>query len=206
MRRDDPIDAYLAETQRVLAAMSRDAIELTISELYRAWAGGRQVFVIGNGGSASTASHIANDLSKATIVAGKPRMKVLSLADNVALITAWANDSSYDQVFKEQLENLLAEGDLVLAISGSGNSPNVLRAVEFAKQRNAVTLGWTGLSGGRLGDLVDCCLHAPTDDMGTIESVHLVIDHLVTKLLRDRIEATQEMPLFQDEAARVVSA
>jgi D-sedoheptulose 7-phosphate isomerase len=160
-----------------------------VSAIFRAWADRKQVFVLGNGGSASTASHMGNDLSKATIVPGVPRMRVISITDNVALMTAWGNDESYDCIFKEQLENLLDAGDVVVAISASGNSPNVLRAVEFARARGAVTVGWTGRKGGKLKDAVDHCLHAPTDDIGIIESVHLVVDHLITRLLYRRIAA-----------------
>jgi D-sedoheptulose 7-phosphate isomerase len=185
----ESIDEYVLETQRVLADVSRESIAMTVSRLYRAWEQRKQVFLLGNGGSASTASHMANDLSKATIVPGAPRMKVIALTDNVSLITAWANDTSYDSVFKEQLENLLEVGDTVLGISGSGNSPNVLRAMEFARKQGAFTIGWTGLAGGRLKDVVELCVHAPTEDMGMIESVHLVLDHLVTRQLHQRIQA-----------------
>lgn len=185
----DAVDVYLCETQAAVAGLARDAVLATITRLHLAWAERRQVFIIGNGGSASTASHIANDLSKATIVPGMPRMRVSALTDNVALMTAWANDVSFDCIFKEQLDNLLEPGDTVLAISASGNSPNVLRAVEFARERQAFTIGWTGLSGGRLKDLVDLCVHAPTDDIGTIESVHVVIDHCITRMLARAIQA-----------------
>jgi D-sedoheptulose 7-phosphate isomerase len=182
------IDGYFQEMQDILAEVCRDSVRMNISCLYRAWEQRKQIFVLGNGGSASTASHVANDLSKATIVAGMPRMRVISLSDNLSLITAWANDTSYDNVFKEQLENLIEPGDAVIGISASGNSPNVLRAMEFARQKGAVTIAWTGLSGGRLKDMVDCCVHAPTEDVGMIESVHLVIDHLVTNAVRRCIE------------------
>jgi D-sedoheptulose 7-phosphate isomerase len=183
------IDNYLQGMQTVLGEMTRDAILEQVSQLYRVWERRQQLFILGNGGSASTASHMANDLSKATIVDGMRRMKVISLNDNIALMTAWANDASYDAIFREQLENLLEPGDTVLAISASGNSKNVLSAVEFARREGAVTLAWTGAAGGRLKDVVDHCLHAPTDDVGMVESVHLVIDHLVTVELRQRIEA-----------------
>jgi D-sedoheptulose 7-phosphate isomerase len=124
-------------------------------------------------------------------VPGQPRMRVIALTDNVSVITAWANDESYDCVFKEQLENLLNAGDLVLAISASGNSPNVLRAVEFARERGAVTIAWTGRSGGCLKDIVDHCVHAPTDDVGMIENAHLVFDHLVTRVVTEGIRGEQ---------------
>lgn len=184
------IDDYLRLVQHVLACLSRDAVQMTVTRLYQAWKERKQVFVLGNGGSASTASHIANDLSKATIVPGAHRMKVISLADNLALISAWANDTSYDAIFREQLENLLEPGDTVIAISASGNSPNVLQAVAFARERGAFTMGWTGLTGGRLKALAHLCVHVPTDDVGMIESAHLVIDHAVTIELARRIAAS----------------
>lgn len=181
------IEDYLDEMQRVLAAIPASAIGQAVALLHEAWRNGRQVFLIGNGGSASTASHMANDLSKATIAAGKPRMRVMALTDNVSLLTAWANDVSFDLVFKEQLENLMQPGDLVVAISASGNSPNILRAIEHANEHGGVTLGWTGRSGGLMKALVHCCVQAPTDDVGMIESAHLVLDHLVTTRLAHRI-------------------
>jgi D-sedoheptulose 7-phosphate isomerase len=183
----DTINRYLSETQKVLGEMSKRSIATLVSMLYETWKQHRQTFILGNGGSASTASHMANDLSKATIVPGKPRMRVIALSDNISLITAWANDASYEDVFKEQLENLLERGDLVIGISASGNSPNVLRAMEFARRHGAMTVAWTGLSGGKLKELVDHCVHAPTDDVGMIESIHLVLDHLVTGEVRERI-------------------
>jgi D-sedoheptulose 7-phosphate isomerase len=184
----ESIDGYFKEMQTILADVPRESILMNVLYLYQAWEQRKQVFLLGNGGSASTASHMANDLSKATIVPGKPRMKVIALTDNVSVITAWANDTSYDRIFREQLENLLDPGDTVLGISASGNSPNVLRAMEFAAERGAVTIGWTGLAGGRLKDIVDHCVHAPTDDVGMIESIHLVIDHLVSRELYQCIQ------------------
>jgi len=184
-----PINAYLFENQRVLDEMPEKQIGQVVSLLFEAWKRRKQVFILGNGGSASTASHMANDLSKATIVAGRSRMRVIALTDNISIITAWANDASYEVIFKEQLENLLQTGDLVIGISASGNSPNVLRAMEFANQQGGVTIGWTGRSGGALGKLVDLCVHCPTDDIGMIESAHLVLDHLVTRELHRCIQA-----------------
>jgi D-sedoheptulose 7-phosphate isomerase len=189
--RIESISDYLQDAQRVFAETRPEPLLECAALLHRAWAHRAQIFLLGNGGSASTASHMANDLSKATIVPGQPRMRVIALTDNVSVITAWANDESYDCVFKEQLENLLNPGDLVLAISASGNSPNVLRAVEFARERGAVTIGWTGRSGGCLKDIVDHCVHAPTDDVGMIENAHLVFDHLVTRVVTEGIRGEQ---------------
>lgn len=182
------IDCYLAEIRDVLGGMETRTIEENVAILYEAWRKGRKVFLVGNGGSAATASHMANDLSKATIVPGKPRMKAIALTDNISLISAWANDDCYESVFRQQLENLLERDDVVLAISASGNSPNILRAVEFARRQGSLTIGWTGKGGGRLTDIVDLAMHAPTDDVGMIESCHLILDHLVTRELRRLIE------------------
>lgn len=183
----ESIGVYLQVVQQVLARMDARIIMWNIALLFDAWKEGRRVFLCGNGGSASTASHMANDLSKATIVPGKRRMKVIALTDNVSLITAWANDSSYEDVFSEQLENLMESGDVLLAISASGNSPNVLRAVARAGRMGGITIGWTGQDGGRLKDMVDLAVSVPTDDVGMIESCHLVLDHLVTMELRRQI-------------------
>lgn len=196
------INAYLLEFQSALSEMPEIPIAKVVTLLYTTWQRRKQVFILGNGGSASTASHMANDLSKATIVPGKPRMRVVALTDNISLITAWANDSSYEDVFKEQLENLLESGDTVIGISASGNSPNILRAMDFARRQGAVTVGWTGLSGGRLKGIVDCCVHVPTDDVGMIESIHLVLDHLVTRELCQCIQSEslhRVLPLEQFE-------
>jgi D-sedoheptulose 7-phosphate isomerase len=189
------INTYLLETADLLSRIQVSAIEENISLLYKAWKQGRKVFIIGNGGSASTASHMANDLSKGAIVPEKPRVKAIALTDNISLISAWANDTSYENIFKEQLENLLGESDVVIGISASGNSPNILRAIEFAKRQGAVTIGWTGGSGGRLKDLADLAVLVPSDDVGMIEGCHMVLDHLVTSELRklileDRIDRT----------------
>jgi D-sedoheptulose 7-phosphate isomerase len=201
------VDEYFEQVQTALSAGGREPIHETVRILYRAWEQGRRVFLIGNGGSASTASHMANDLAKATIVPGRARMKVLSLADNISLISAWGNDSSFDVVFSEQLVNLLEAGDVVLAITASGNSPNILRAMEYAREQGAVTIAWTGRSGGRVKEMVDCCVHAATDDVGMIESVHLVVDHLVADMLRQWIEAGGEAQAARRfEELRAVSA
>jgi D-sedoheptulose 7-phosphate isomerase len=181
------VSNYLAEIQDVLARIQESSIEENIALLYEAWKRRRQVFIIGNGGSAATASHMANDLSKGTIVPGKPRMRAIALTDNISLISAWANDTSYENIFKEQLENLLERVDVVLGISASGNSPNILRAMEFARQQRSVTIGWTGGSGGSLKGMVDLAVLVPADDVGMIESCHLVLDHLVTSELRKLI-------------------
>ncbi|MER3404974.1 MAG: phosphoheptose isomerase, partial [Chloroflexota bacterium] len=124
---------------------------------------------------------------KLTIAPGRPRVRALALTDNVPLLTAWANDSAYSDVFAEQLENLVEPGDVVVAISGSGNSPNVLKAVELARARGAATIGWTGFQGGRLKDLVDVVIIVPSDSMAQIEDVHLTLNHALAEALREAI-------------------
>jgi D-sedoheptulose 7-phosphate isomerase len=178
---------YLDDTARVITSLSADDIAPVLDLLMTAWRARRHVFLLGNGGSAATASHFANDLSKGTFIEGKPRFRAIALTDNVPLITAWGNDCAYECVFSEQLAALMDPGDLVLAISASGNSPNVLRAVEDARLKGAITIGWTGRSGGKLRSLVHHCICAPSDDVGQIENVHMVLDHVLTVALRAAI-------------------
>jgi len=143
-----------------------------------------QIFVMGNGGSASTASHFVSDLLKTSITNGNNRFKAMSLSDNIPVLLAWSNDVSYDTIFSSQLENFLQKGDVVIGISGSGNSKNVLNAIEFANQKQAVTIGLSGKGGGKLSELVKTNLTVESDDMLTIETMHLLICHLITTLIR----------------------
>jgi D-sedoheptulose 7-phosphate isomerase len=160
------------------------AVERVVDAILAAQRRRRHVYILGNGGSASTASHFAADLSKATIVDGQHRLRVLSLADNAALITAWANDTSYEGVFAEQLDNLLDPEDLVVAISVSGSSPNVVQAVHTARAHGAVTVGLLGTNGGSLLDLVDIAIHVESHDYGVVEDCHLVLEHAITASTR----------------------
>jgi D-sedoheptulose 7-phosphate isomerase len=154
---------------------------------------GRFVFVIGNGGSGSNASHFCEDLGKGTIKREdfdndkKKRLRILSLTDNTPYILAWGNDEGFDRVFVEQLKNLAGPGDLLVAISGSGNSPNILRAVDWANRNGLRTFGCTGFSGGKLKSLAQQTLHVPLDDMGIVESIHLTAFHWVVDNLYARI-------------------
>lgn len=138
----------------------------------------KQVFIIGNGGSAATATHFANDLGKGAS-ALEPRFRVLSLTDNVAWMTALANDLDYSQVFVEQLKNYVQPGDVLVAFSGSGNSPNILAAIEWAKQNGCTTIGLTGRPGGKLGQAADVALHIESPHMAHIEEGHFVVQHLI---------------------------
>ena len=144
---------------------------------------GRWVFVAGNGGSASTAGHIANDLVKGCTVEGKKRIKAMSLPDALAIITALGNDIDYSQVFVEQLKNYAAAGDVFLAVSGSGNSPNVVEAARWAKENGLVVVAFTGRDGGKLKPLADINCIAATDSMAEIEDIHLMWEHaLITNI------------------------
>src|SRR5439155_23756210 len=161
--------------------------------IHQRYQAGRFVFVIGNGGSGSNASHFCEDLGKGTLTRElfdddrKRRLKVLSLTDNTPYILAWGNDEGFDRVFVEQLKNLASAGDLLIAISGSGNSPNVLRAVEWGNRHGLTTFGCTGFSGGKLRTLAQHNLHVPLDDMGIVESIHLTAFHWVIDNLYGRI-------------------
>lgn len=146
---------------------------------------GNTVFTFGNGGSGSTAVHFASDLMKTATRPDLKRIRAISLNDNMPLTTAWANDSSYEHVFKEQLENLMKPGDVVIAISGSGNSKNVLLATEYARSNGGITIGLTGFDGGSLKSLASVLIVVPSNDMLRIEDTHLAICHLLVRLLRD---------------------
>src|SRR5512141_2554399 len=141
---DARISRYLLQLQSVLAALPEETIERMARVIHTARLEGRTVFIVGNGGSAATASHWANDLCKFTRRESLPPLRALALTDNVPLITAWANDAAYTDIFVEQMANFVQAGDIVIAISGSGNSPNVLNAVRFARARGAISLGLTG--------------------------------------------------------------
>lgn len=175
---------YIADVQRTLGLLPWELIEEMVEQLHRARLSGKQIFIIGNGGSAATASHFACDLGKNIVVPHLPRLRVQSLTDNMAIFSACANDYGYESVFAEQLANLVQPGDIVIAISASGNSPNVLRAVEFAQSCAAFTIGWSGYKGGKLARLVDLAIVVTNDCIEQIEDAHLVLAHMVTVALR----------------------
>ena len=173
------IEDYLASVRQTLTELSKAEIQRLVDLILAARAADKQIFVFGNGGSAATASHFACDLGKGTIAEGKRRFRVISLCDQIPMVTAWANDADYADIFVEQLRNLLNQGDLVIGISSSGNSPNVLKALEYAKQRQANTLALTGFQGGQVKRIVDECLIVPSSLVQIIEDIHLILGHLV---------------------------
>ncbi len=185
------IREYLQRLTSTVEAMSADEIERLSEMLYRAYLDGKQVFTLGNGGSASTASHMAADLGKNTIGGNMRRFRIMSLNDNIPLLTALANDYGYDQVFAEQLQNLIQPGDVLIVLSGSGNSPNVLRAMEYARSRSAEVAALLGFDGGRAAELADIVVQVDSRDYGVVEDAHLVINHILVEHFRQRLADEQ---------------
>ena len=190
---------YLHRMAAELARLDPAEVRALADAVMERYAAGRFVFVIGNGGSGSNASHFTEDAGKCSLKlpddladTGKKRLRILSLTDNTAYITAWANDEGYERVFVEQLRNLASPGDLLIAISGSGNSPNILRAVEWANAHGVGTFGLTGYGGGKLRTLARQGLHVPLDDMGMVETLHLAAFHWVVGDLHRRISVTSD--------------
>lgn len=179
------VGPYLERLEAELRRINQADMQRWADHLYRAWETQRCVFIFGNGGSATTASHFAEDLGKSTLKPedlkdeSKKRLKVLSLTDNVGWLLAVGNDVGYDQIFTQQLMNYGQRGDLVIAISGSGNSPNVLSAVDWANRHGLITFGLTGYNGGKLKAMQQDGLHLALDDMGMVESIHLCLFHWV---------------------------
>ncbi|MBI3922570.1 MAG: SIS domain-containing protein [Armatimonadetes bacterium] len=178
------LDRVISEAQKVDLSEVDDLVEAFV-EVYTA---DQFVFVIGNGGSGANASHFCEDLGKSTLVdfEDQKRLRILSLTDNTPCILAWANDTSYEHIFVEQLKNLASPGDWLVAISGSGNSPNILRAVEYANTHSMETFGVTGFDGGKLRQISHRCFHVPCDDMGVCETVHTIFFHYLVDKLRER--------------------
>jgi D-sedoheptulose 7-phosphate isomerase len=181
-------DGYFTELKKTLEEIPMDKVERIVQMIYEAYFNNKYVFIMGNGGSASTASHFACDLGKGTICEGKPRFRVMSLNDNMPLITALSNDFGYDRVFVEQLMNLVNPGDLVISITGSGNSPNVLKAVEYAKKQGAKTIGLIGFGGGKLQTMVDEHITVSNGNYGQVEDIHLILSHAISQYFKDMIE------------------
>lgn len=202
------VAAYLQRLQGELDRIDRGAVERWSDLLYRAWEQGRFVFLIGNGGSGTTASHMSEDLGKSLLSDTElrddtaKRLKVLSLTDNAGWLMAVGNDLAYDQIFVQQLMNYGSAGDVLIAISGSGNSPNVLRAVEWANRHGLITFGLTGYSGGQLKALQQDGLHVALDDMGMVESIHLCLHHWV---LNDVFARIHRQGRYAAEASRAAN-
>jgi D-sedoheptulose 7-phosphate isomerase len=188
---------YVAVVEREVARLDAGAMEELAQSIFARYQSGRFVYILGNGGSGANSSHFCEDLGKGTALDrdSAKRLKVLSLTDNTSYILAWANDTSYERVFVEQLKNLGEAGDLVIAISGSGNSPNVLRAVEWANVHGLETFGITGYSGGKLREIAQKCFHVDCHDMGVVETMHMVAFHYVVGRVYARVLEHNHLPL-----------
>jgi len=199
------VTSYLSSLQETLNELPKENIVSVIELLKSARLDGRQVFIMGNGGSASTATHFVCDLAKNTRKDGLPHFKVIGLADNMALFSAYANDEGYENVFSQQLANLVLPDDIVIGISASGNSMNVLNALALAKSRKAITVGFTGFDGGQMAPMVDLNVHVNSSIIEHVEDIHLMLEHMIVKSIKDEIYAQSlpEIMLEEVESSQV---
>ncbi|MCL0102757.1 SIS domain-containing protein [Dehalococcoidia bacterium] len=181
----DYAKGYVSYLSELLTSLNSQAIEEIIEVFQNVRANGKTIFFAGNGGSAATCSHFAEDLSYGTMAEGKKPFKALSLTDNAAYMTAVANDEGYENIFVRQLRNLFNTGDVLVAISGSGNSPNVVKAIEYANSKGGITIGIVGFDGGKVKNICHHCVHIKTmkGEYGPVEDIHLILAHLVTTYL-----------------------
>ena len=185
------LDHYLGDFTKLLAQVDRKQVQTMVDLVEKAYVEEKTVFIIGNGGSGANASHLCEDLGKGTLhdFEKQRRLKVMSLTDNTPYILAWGNDTSYDRVFVEQLKNFVEKDALLIAISGSGNSPNVIKAIEYANEHGMTTLGVTGYDGGKLKKIGHHNVHVPSWNMGMVESVHSALFHYLLDTLFHKFKA-----------------
>ncbi len=174
---------YLDEVLPVFQEYKTAKLSKALESMERAYLSNNQIFICGNGGSAGTSNHMVNDLSKGSSVEGKRRLRVIGLADNMSLFSAYANDCGYETVFVEQLKNLWNPGDILIAISASGNSPNVVKAAEFARNNGGQVIGLVGFTGGKLLELSHTALHFRSHNYGVVEDAQLMFSHLSSQYL-----------------------
>lgn len=190
----DP-SAYLAELRKILDKLPLDQISKASDILFDCYQTNHTVFTFGNGGSGALASHLVADFGKGTHFPGPEhlasvrRMKAIAVTDCMPMITAWANDTNYEDIFMRQVENFIQPNDVAFGISGSGSSPNVLKALEFARRVGATTVGLVGFGGGKMKNLLDCAVVVPSNSMQQVEDAHLIIGHMIFLNLRSRITA-----------------
>jgi D-sedoheptulose 7-phosphate isomerase len=182
----DNIEQYILTVQQTIDQLPRQLIADVIAILQRARMQGNQVFVMGNGGSASTASHFVCDLAKNTRRAGLPHFRVIGLTDNMAIFSAYANDEGYENVFSMQLANFIKHDDVIIGISASGNSKNVLNAMKEAQKYNVTTIGFTGFDGGQLGTMVNINIHVKSNVIEHVEDIHLMLEHIIVKAIKEQ--------------------
>jgi D-sedoheptulose 7-phosphate isomerase len=182
------IEKVIGALKKIDTESISNVIEVLIETLYSDGI----IYVFGNGGSAATASHMQNDFNRGISEYSNKKFKFFCLSDNVATITAIANDFSYDEIFVQQLKDRLSENDVVIAISGGGNSKNIVKAVEYAKIKGNTVIGITGFDGGKLKQLADYNLHADIDDMQVSEDIHLLFNHLIMSVLISKFRNVNE--------------
>jgi D-sedoheptulose 7-phosphate isomerase len=186
------IRTYLGEISDLVMRIPPEEINRVSDLISRAYDTGRTVFVFGNGGGSATSAHFVCDLAKGTACPGRPRLKALSLADNMPLLTAWANDTDYQNTFGEQLVNLVQPGDVVIGLSGSGMSPNVVNALRVANESGAVSILLSGFDGGEAAGVATESIVVPSSDMQQIEDVHMILTHIIYRCVRDHVRAASE--------------
>ncbi|MFL5691263.1 MAG: SIS domain-containing protein [Ktedonobacteraceae bacterium] len=192
----ESISTYFAELEQMVSLISLSDLQKVLWLLEEAFCNGHRIFIMGNGGSAATASHFALDLAKNTIIPGAPRLKAISLTDHVPLITAWSNDTAYEHIFAEQLASMIEPGDVVIGISASGNSSNVINALNLAKQVHAATIGLLGAKGGKIKDLVDAYVLAPGRNIEQEEDAHMILAHVITRHMREVVRSQAKTPVL----------
>ena len=183
------INIYFTELEQMLRDISQAHLQNILSLLEDAYRNGHRIFIMGNGGSAATASHFALDLAKNTIMPGAPRLKAISLTDHVPLITAWSNDTAYEHIFEEQLANMIEPGDVVIGISASGNSLNVINALNLAQKSRAASVGLLGAKGGLIKNIVDAYVLAPGQNIEQEEDAHMILAHIITRHMREVVRS-----------------
>jgi len=191
----ESIQNYITTLQQTIDQLPQDLIATVVDVLHRARLQGNQVFIMGNGGSASTASHFVCDLAKNTRHESLPHFRVIGLTDNMAIFSAYANDEGYASVFSQQLANLIRPNDVVIGISASGNSQNVLNAIEETQKYEGVnTIGFTGFDGGRLGKMVSINIHVKSNVIEHVEDIHLMLEHMIVKTIKDQVNLEESFP------------
>ena len=194
------IDQYLSEMKGIIDAIDRNKIDQIIEAMYETWTNGKRMYLMGNGGSAATASHLVNDFGKCTALPGKKRFKVMGLTDNPSLLLALVNDNGFDNVYSEQLLNFLEPGDALVGFSvhgGSGKdkaglwSQNLLKAFNIAKEHGAKTIGFSGFDGGAMKEICDICVVVPFNNTQHVETYHLALGHLICNRLIEKIASSE---------------
>jgi D-sedoheptulose 7-phosphate isomerase len=185
--------SYLSSVEGILKGIRSDKLEQIIDVIFEAYKRDQQIFLVGNGGGAATAMHFTCDLNKTAIVPGRRRMRAMSLSDNTSLVTAWANDTQYTNIFGEQLVNFARPGDLVVGFTASGMSVNILNAIALANEIGCVTIAFVGFDGGTVGAIAHHVLHIPSNSYQHIEDVHLLLCHVITNALQDRARADDSL-------------